>query len=867
MNRTRACSAASLLLTLTALAGSARALTAVESVLEGDPALPAATAGSGAAVAISPDGRTLYVAGGADDSLTAIQRDRLTGRFEGAVDVERDGVAGVNGLESAYGVTASPDGRFVYVASLGDAAVSVFETGAAPNLLTFREIQANGIAGVSGLGAPTSIAVAPGGNHIYALSPIDKTIVHFERDGVGLDYRETLNLAIGIPIWLIVSAEGRHVYVSDNAGLRIHILSRNAATGALTLIGSVENDEQVSLVGLGRIVATPDGRFVYAARNGDVLRFARDAGTGALTYQSTRSSGLENDGDLALGPRSLYLAGPGFMNSDLLTRFPRDPTTGILSPSPSGSFTTLPTDDAQIDLATSAEHVIALTVGGTARIDVYSHPLVGGSEIQRDGFAGVSALDGADAIATSPDGRHVYVAGFLDDAVQIFERDPATGALDATGEIRNGVACTDCLDNPNGIAVSPNGAHVYVAASASDAISVFARNAVTGALVWVETEADATSACPLDGPTSVVVSPDGRDVFTTASVGNSFCRFDRDATTGALTSNGFAVGAGPGLLGADDVDVSPDGRSVYVAAVGSDAIVGFARDPVTRALSPLGMFTDDVGVDSLASAAGVAVSRDGLSVYAVGFAGDSVAVFSRNPATGMLTQTAEFVNGVDGVLGLNGPRALEIAPDRRSLVVATEDGAVVFRRDPIDGRLGYAQWHESDDSSEFGELADLARRSQRLPELARRRFRRSLGPRAERDGARRCERRRARNPSQPANPPRAWRERHSRRSTARRMTDPGGAPCVLRRQPAGPPFSAFRLRSLLGPSRRPLRGRPTHSGNLRSERPLLAISRSPLEEGKRTHVQRLCRPDPQRETPGLGRGDRAPDRTGRDPLV
>ena len=50
-------------------------------------------------------------------------------------------------------------------------------------------------------------------------------------------------------------------------------------------------------------------------------------------------------------------------------------------------------------------------------------------EVQKDGVGGVDGIAYASALAISPDGAHVYVAGSRDDAVASFSRDPATGAL------------------------------------------------------------------------------------------------------------------------------------------------------------------------------------------------------------------------------------------------------------------------------------------------------------------------------------------------------------------------------------------------------------------------------------------------------
>ncbi len=77
-----------------------------------------------------------------------------------------------------------------------------------------------------------------------------------------------------------------------------------------------------------------------------------------------------------------------------------------------------------------------------------------------DGAGGVDGLDEARLVTVSPDGAHVYVAGAGDDAVAVFSRDIATGALGFVGSV-------DGLAGARSVSVSPNGAHVYVASSDS----------------------------------------------------------------------------------------------------------------------------------------------------------------------------------------------------------------------------------------------------------------------------------------------------------------------------------------------------------------------------------------------------------------
>ena len=96
------------------------------------------------------------------------------------------------------------------------------------------------------------------------------------------------------------------------------------------------------------------------------------------------------------------------------------------------------------------------------------------------------SLAGADAIAISPDGRFVYVAGASADSIVVFSRDAATGRLQV---LPGGAGCmraarTGCtpvtgLDSPSAIAISPDGTSLYVTSSAGT-LTAFQRD-VAGA--------------------------------------------------------------------------------------------------------------------------------------------------------------------------------------------------------------------------------------------------------------------------------------------------------------------------------------------------------------------------------------------------
>src|SRR2546422_5054926 len=119
-------------------------------------------------------------------------------------------------------------------------------------------------------------------------------------------------------------------------------------------------------------------------------------------------------------------------------------------------------------------------------------------EVQRNGRQGVTGLNGATGVAVSPDGKHVYAAGELDDALAVFERDSASGALTFVEEQKDavdgysggdaGVGPLRRLNGAHGVAVSPDGAHVYVSSKTGDALTVYSRDVATGELTFVQTE-------------------------------------------------------------------------------------------------------------------------------------------------------------------------------------------------------------------------------------------------------------------------------------------------------------------------------------------------------------------------------------------
>ncbi|OQX29978.1 MAG: hypothetical protein B0D92_00900 [Spirochaeta sp. LUC14_002_19_P3] len=97
------------------------------------------------------------------------------------------------------------------------------------------------------------------------------------------------------------------------------------------------------------------------------------------------------------------------------------------------------------------------------------------STVFKDGSGGVDGLSGAKFVAVSQDGKNVYVAGANEDALAVFTRNTTTGALSYSTVFKDGSGGVDGLDGAESVAVSRDGKNVYVAGFADDALAVFNR--------------------------------------------------------------------------------------------------------------------------------------------------------------------------------------------------------------------------------------------------------------------------------------------------------------------------------------------------------------------------------------------------------
>jgi DNA-binding beta-propeller fold protein YncE len=320
---------------------------------------------------------------------------------------------------------------------------------------------------------------------------------------------------------------------------------------------------------------------------------------------------------------------------------------------------------------------------------------------------------GSRAIALSPDGKSVYVASSQSDAIAIFRRNPRSGALtQPKGEAgciaaKGAGHCATAigLDGPNSVAVSPDGRNVYATSRASNSIAIFQRNPKNGALIQLPASAGCIAGVPIPvcavgralvGPDVVVVSPKGENVYVGSFFGNAVAVFDRDPVSGALTQPGDSSGCiaeaiggcalGIALGAPEGMAISGDGASVYVASALSNAVVTLARDQSTGNLSQAGDGSGCIVNSALAGCtvgvelkgANAVAFNPGGDVYVTSLFSNSVTAFTRSRSSGGLAQK----QGTAGCLiwlraagcsfgrAMRAPEGLAISPDGANVYVA-----------------------------------------------------------------------------------------------------------------------------------------------------------------------------------------------------
>lgn len=301
----------------------------------------------------------------------------------------------------------------------------------------------------------------------------------------------------------------------------------------------------------------------------------------------------------------------------------------------------------------------------------YKPPVAFGVVVNATTYAAPSGgYAGNGSPVISPDGRFFYSCTALvgQGYISVRARNFVTGFLtDLSGSpFITGIGLL-----PSEITISPDGKHLYIAASAATSIALHTINQSSGVPSFVISYGIA-GVIPSTSPGCIQVTPDGLHVLCATT--NNIHVFSRDANTGALVNvigSPFASG-GTTVRG---IKITSDGRFVFAANSTTNNLSAFARNPVTGSLTPLVDSPYAVGT----SPYGVNITPDDAFVYVNNSASNNISAFSIDASSGALTAIAGSPFGCTA-----GTRQTSISSDGTQLI-ASGNGISAYTLTPTTG--------------------------------------------------------------------------------------------------------------------------------------------------------------------------------------
>jgi DNA-binding beta-propeller fold protein YncE len=450
-----------------------------------------------AAVAVSPDGTNVYVAGGKSGNniagsfgmVTILERNPATGELAAAGCVSSDGTDGhdnaagactqTSALLGADGVTVSADGRTVFVAAHASQSVVAFardpSTGSLTPLGCLKTVPRPGspCTGANIFFGSDDLLAGANDSALYAASSVEGVISALPAPPApGTPQSSTTQSATTQSSTATGTAATSEPGTGTSAGLAslFSTVARPFMANPCIATNGWDGSCAVGLAMLGvqALTLSPEGKQLYAvAKESKAIDVFTPAGaeplaeTGCIMAQAPAglcqaSSLLQSPTQMAISPdgHNVYVADSGRTGGriDVLSR---DAATGSLSDVGCVDYLPQPTkaesyDEEQEEEASEKKE----------KEEAEKHEQ---EQEAADTCVRTPGLESALALAVSGDGSSVYAFG-ADSAVS-FARDPSTGKLTETGCASSSdsrCATASRLTEVEAAAVSPDGQNVYV---------------------------------------------------------------------------------------------------------------------------------------------------------------------------------------------------------------------------------------------------------------------------------------------------------------------------------------------------------------------------------------------------------------------
>ncbi|MCA9072090.1 MAG: beta-propeller fold lactonase family protein, partial [Planctomycetaceae bacterium] len=425
----------------------------------------------------------------------------------------------------------------------------------------------------------------------------------------------------------------------------------------------------------------PGGRFLYITSGDQIVIFERNLQTGQIGESPLRVEPALS------GTEGIAIAPDGDFGSFVLTTgndvgqvlvLDRELYAGTLSADPTLGAQLIQ-EGQNLELA-GLRSLVTAPNGVVYGISPIDNALVGLDAQLNPLFTITNGVGGQTGMAEPQQiaiaGGRLYVVASRSGVVTVFDILP-------DGSLTNSRGFASGLMRPQTITVSGDGEHVYV--GGADGIEVFRRNLTTGDLISLAVE----SVGPIH---KLTINPDDSRVYAIDAVGDRLLVLDRDTNSsnpsfGRLTlvdtfvdnTDGVLGLASPSSLIVSANSTNPSlGNFVYVSSAGDNAISVFAVDDGTGAVSLVQTVRGGEfgvrGIEGASDLALVETSTNGSFLFVAGEQSDSLVVFRRDPIFGRLTFTQVLRNNTGGVSGLEAPQSLAVSADGSQVFVGSTLG-------------------------------------------------------------------------------------------------------------------------------------------------------------------------------------------------
>jgi len=571
--------------------------------------------------AFSADGVDLYVA--VDRGLLSAEAvvharvDIQTGRLVVISTIDGMSVGlGVAGAPNS--VALSPDGRHLYVTTIYITTIVGQPQLIAGAIAVFSLDPANGeLAYVSSTGdammpfnlGVLGISVSPNGDWLDAINFPFGEIGTFQRDAVTglLRYVGSAELpAMGLPSSLIVSPDGSHVYASTDGGVAQYIRSSD---GTLRLDGI--HTEGLMNAPAGALGSDANGAFLFLVGPRYLAAMLTMGGCDGICVVGVREqqlvTGLSQTANMALSGdgHQLYVASGAEPTAGGVSVFSIDPVSGW------ASFTEAHLTGPVGQVVESPDGGFVYASGGSTGASILGYARHPGDGTLDAPFTVSTTADIVGDLVFARDGKHGYLAQTKSAAASIATVvvDPNTGGLAFGSTIK---PINPFSGNPwqfaHALQMSPDGGRLYAIVSfgsgttsqVRDGIVVFSRNSATGSLVVEQLLLNgAGGVSHITGAFSLAVGIRDLDLYVAALNENAVVGFHRATETDPLHQ--FAAGIDgkngiDGLSGIVSVVVGGPSNLIYAAGSTANAVAVLKHRPDSLRL--LDVYREDPGKSS-----------------------------------------------------------------------------------------------------------------------------------------------------------------------------------------------------------------------------------------------------------------------------